>query len=334
MATGALDTNLLQTNKRGKQGDSPGSMAQGRIAVSRKKILKGVAYAAFFLWALVTFTVLKIPDSAVANFLLNTLNQNTPYQWQAEKISIGFFPSVHLKMEKLSMEPKFPGGGPPIHLDDAKIYPNPFLLIPFGGAPTFGGSFKTNAYKSLVTGSFGAGTNMSLKVETESLDLGKITPLTSMGVDLKGVVSALYLQLALPGQRLGMAEGEVQLKAKNVVFDPASLALPMALPVLNLGDVDVQGTVTRGQLKIDKFKLGSAGKDLEIQIPSGTVVLSDVMPNTRYELHLLIKPSATMEKAVPGVGAMLASFATVKPDGFYAMKLQGTLATPAFPMKD
>ena len=80
--------------------------------------------------------------------------------------------------------------------------------------------------------------------------------------------------------------------------------------------------------------MGGAGKDLDLQIPNGTVTLSDVSQNTRYDLHLLLKPSGAIEKAVPGMSSLLATWSTPKPDGYFAMKLQGSLAAPAFPTKE
>lgn len=335
MATSdALDTNLLQT-KRGRATE-PQSPADPVVAAAarRKRVLKVIAYAVFFFWSLVTFTLLKIPDSVVANFLLNTLNQNTPYQWQAEKIGIGFFPWPHLNMEKLDLEPKFPGAGPELRIDEVRVYPNPFALIPIGGAPAFGGSFRAEAYHATVKGSFATGKDVSLRIETaDGVDLAKIAPLASR-VDLKGNVTNLDFRIYLPNQRVGNSDGEVTLKAKNIQLDPSSLGLPVVLPLLNLGDVDIQGTLARGALKIEKFKIGGPGKDLDITIPNGTVNLSDVTPNTRYDLHVQLKPSPAIEKAVPGLASMLQMWSTVKPDGSYAMRIQGTLAAPGFPAKD
>lgn len=331
MATDALDPNLLRSSKSGAKAATP-SEVPAHNPSRRKEILKMLAYAGFFLWALVFFTMLKVPDSVVTNFLLNTLNQNTPYQWQAERISLGFFPLPHLRLDKLNLEPKF-GVGVPIALDEVKIYPNPFSLIPIGGSAAFGGSFRAEAYKAVVKGSFSSGANLSLRIDTDSVDLSKVTPIARSGVDLKGSIANLHFQITLPSQRLANADGELDLKGKNMVFDPGSLSLPMTLPILNLGDVAVQAQIQRGQVKIEKFKIGAAGKDLDVLV-NGTVNLADVTPNTRYDLHVQLKPSAAIKAAVPGIESMLGNFATLKPDGYYAMRIQGTLSAPAFPAKD
>ena len=329
MATDALDPNLLRSARGGAK---PAAIPEPLPAADRRKrILKVIAYAAFFLTSVVAFTMLKVPDSVVTNFLLNTLNQNTPYQWQAERISLGFFPLPHLTLEKLNLEPKF--GGAAIALDEVRIYPNPFLMIPIGGPAAAGGSFRAEAYKAVVKGSFSSGANLSLKIDTDSVDLSKVTPLARSGIDLKGKLATLHFQITLPSQRVANADGEAELKGKDMVLDPSSLALPIALPILNLGDVDVVTQIQRGQVKIEKFKVGSAGKDLDMQI-TGTVNLSDIAQNTRYDLHVLLKPSATMKVAVPQIESMLGTWATLKPDGYSAMRIQGSMNAPAFPTKD
>lgn len=325
----SLDTNLLQSAKR--RVDAP---PESDAAIRRKNIFKKVAYAIFFFWALVFFTVLKVPDSLITNSILNSLNQNTPYQWQAETVGLKFFPLPHLRFEKLALEPKIIGAGLPLSLDELRIYPNPFSLIPLWGGSSFGGSFRAAAYKGVLSGSMYMGGSSSIRLETDSLDLAQITPLVNAGIDVKGIVSSLAMKLSLPNQRMSLADGDITLKGKNFFVDPASFQTGFVLPILNLGDVDVQATARRGQVKIEKFKVGGSGKDLEVQITSGTIILADVSLNTRYELHLKIKPAPAIQTTVPGLVAMLESMATKQADGFYAMKLQGTLGSPGFPAKD
>jgi type II secretion system protein N len=313
MATEALDTNLLQSSKRPKPGDSAAGETPGQRR--KKKILKGLAYAFFFLVSLFFFTLLKIPDSAVANFLLNYANANAPgYSVQAEKVAVRFFPLPHLELEKLALDPRFPGAGLPLAFDKLSLYPNPLLGL--------GTSFTANAYSATINGS--ASMN-SLKIQSSGLELGKFTPLSQAKLDIKGLISSLVVQLSMENRRLATADGEIKLQGKNFVFDPSSLGLPMPLPVLNLGDIDVQGTANNGVVKIEKFKVGSPGKDLELQIATGTITLSDVMLNTRYDLHLLIKPSPAFEAAAKDLTSMLTVMATKRTDGFYGIKLAGTM---------
>lgn len=313
MVSETLDTSLLPSSKKAKPD---GGAAPTPAASRKKRILKGLAYAAFFFASLVFFTVVKIPNSAIANYLLNYANRaSTSYNFQAEKIAVRFFPLPHLEVANLAMEPRFPGAGVPVALEEVKLYPNPLVGL--------GASFRATGYRNSIRG---AASPSSFKLEGESVDLAKLTPLADLGLDLKGLLSSLYVQLSMSGQRVSTADGEVRIVGKNIVFDPTNFGLPVPLPVLQLGDLELQGTATNGQVKIDKLKLGSPGKDIEIQVPSGTLTLSDVALNTRYDLHVIIKPSPAIEKAVPLLPSMLSAMATKRPDGFFGIKLAGTFA--------
>lgn len=327
----ALDTSLLSTPKRGKSEAAPAVNAP----TSRgKQALKIAAYAGFFLASLSLFTFLKVPDAVVANSLLNFLNRSTAYRWQAEKVAVGFFPLPHLVAEKLSLEPKLRGAGLPLHFDSLKVRPSPLSFLPSGRGPSFGVSFEAEAYKAKLTGFVSGTATTRLELATNGLDLAKVTPLSQDGQNLKGMITSLVLKLAMEGERLSTASGELKATARNVSLDPAMFQLPMPLPVLDLGPLEAQGALTRGQLRIEKLNVGAPGKDLELRITSGTVTLSDALPNTRYDLKVLLKPSDVIEKAIPGAAALLGSMATKRPDGFYSMRLTGTLASPAFPQKE
>jgi type II secretion system protein N len=295
MAANSLDPSLLASAKKPKpkaKGPADGGGAPVVVDPRAKRILKIAAYIAIFCSSLVFFTILKIPDSVVANVALNALNTQTPYRWQAEKIGLAFFLTPHIYFEKLNLEPQAPDGLA-FALTELRIYPNPFSLLPIGGPPALGGSFKADAYSARFTGSFTAGASISLKLETENTDLAKLTPLSEAGLNIKGIAKSLYLKLTMPNQRLSGSDGQVQLSGKNLVFDPGPLALPMALPILNLGDVEIRGTISHGQLKIEKFQVGGAKGDLEVQA-SGTITLSDMLALTRLDIHLRVKPCSAM----------------------------------------
>jgi type II secretion system protein N len=328
----AFDTNLVRTSKSASKNAAKEPVIAPKTK-SNKGFLKKLAYVLIFLWALVTFTLVKIPDTLVTNVVLNNLNQNTPYQWQAERIGIGLFPAPHLQMLKLSLDPKNPGAGPALQVDELRIYPNPLSLIPIGGGVALGGSFRAEAYKAVLHGSFSMGKNISFRVYADSVDLSKISPLVAY-MPTKGNIQSLDVSLSMPGQKLSNANGKIDIAAKNVQVDPSNLGLPVVLPLLSVGDVNVEGTLTHGQLKVEKFKVGGSGKDLDLQIPNGQVTLADVAMATRYDLHVQLKPSAALEKAVPGFGSTIGVFATQKPDGYYATRIQGTLGSPGFPVRE
>ncbi|MGZ3694014.1 MAG: type II secretion system protein GspN [Bdellovibrionota bacterium] len=331
MPVDTLDTNLLSS--RGKRKSSE-DLPEEPIAPAtpRKKAMKLAAYCVIFLVSLIFFMIMKIPDSTVTNLTLAQLNANTPYNWRADKVGFRLFFLPHLVFEKLELEPKFQAGGG-FSVATMKIYPGLLSLIPMGGAPNFRGSFSAEAYQGNFSGSFALGNNSAFSTEVENLDLAKFTPLSQAGVDLKGVITSLVADLTMESQRLSRSDGTVRASGKNIVFDPGSLQLPIAVPIMDLGPLEFQAKILRGKLKIEKLQAGGPTKDLELRI-EGDVQLSEPINFSRLDLHLRLKPSDKIMRAIPALQGMLTSLAAKRADGFYGMKLSGTLAAMGLPQPD
>lgn len=332
MPVDSLDTNLLSTGRRAKSDvDAP---AEAAAPVNRRnQILKALAYTLIFLLALIIFMIVKLPDSVVSNFTMRALNQNTPYNFRADRISFHTFLLPHLSFEKLELEPKFPtGDGGSISIDSMNVYPSILSLIPTGSTPTVRGSFSADAYKGAFSGSFALGQNTDLSLKVDSLDLSKVKPLSQAGLDLKGIITSLALNIVMENQRLSRSDGDIRMSGKNIIFDPASLQLPLPIPVLDLGSADIQARIVKGKLHLDKFQVG-AGKDLELKA-EGDIQLAEPMNYSRLDLRLRLKPSDKLLQAIPALQGMLTSLAAKRADGYYGMKVSGTLSAMGLPQPD
>ncbi|MGE3262800.1 MAG: type II secretion system protein GspN [Bacteriovoracia bacterium] len=329
MAVDTLDTNLLSS--RGKKSEA--TPTEPAAPVSRgKKAMKIAAYVLIFLVALLFFMIMKVPDSAVTNLTLTQLNLNTPYNWRADKVGFRLFFLPHLVFEKLELEPKFQiGSGASI--TKMQIYPSLLSLIPSGPTPNFRGSFSAEAYKGNFSGSFSLGSNTDVSLQVENLDLASFTPLSQAGIDLKGVLTSLITDLSLEGQRLSKGDGTIRAAGKNIVLDPASLQLPVALPILDLGPLEIQAKLLRGKLLLEKVQLGGPTKDLELRV-EGNIQLAEPVNYSRLDLRLRLKPSDRLLRALPTLQSMLDSLAAKRSDGFYGMKLAGSIAAVGLPQPD
>jgi type II secretion system protein N len=330
MPVDTLDTNLLSS--RGKRPNSDDLPEAPATPITRqKKMLKIAAYVVIFFISLVIFMIMKIPDSAVTNITLTQLNSNTPYSWRADKVGFRFFFLPHLFFEKLELEPKFQVGTG-LSVTSMSLYPSILSLIPTGG-PNFRGSFSAEAYQGQFNGSFKLGNTTALDAEVENLDLAKFSPLSQSGIDMKGIITSLVADLTMESQKLSRSDGTIRGTGKNLVFDPASLQLPIALPVMDLGPMEFQAKILRGKMKIEKLQLGGPTKDLELRV-EGDIQLSEPTAYSRVDLHLRLKPSDKILRAVPSLQGMLTSLAAKRSDGFYGMKLSGTIAAMGIPQAD
>jgi type II secretion system protein N len=330
MPVDTLDTNLI-ASRAGKQAEAAPPLPATPVS-PRKKILKLLAYCLIFLVAFLFFVIMKIPDSMVTNLTLGQLNSNTPYSWRADRVGFRVFFLPHLTFEKLELEPKF-GVGTSLSVASMNIYPSLLSLIPSGKAPSFRGSFSAEAYQGQFSGNFTLGTDVALAANVANLDLAKLTPLAQSGLDLRGMITSLVADLTMEAQKLSRAGGTVHLLAKNLVFDPASLQLPIAIPILDLGPAEIQGKILRGKLKLEKVTIGNATKDLELRV-EGDIQLAEPVNFSRVDLHLRLKPSDKLLKALPSLQGMLTSLAAKRADGFYGMKLSGSFAAMGIPQPD
>jgi len=328
----AIDASFLSTPSREDAGNeilTPVSPAPNRL----RKGLKLLAYAAIFLAALILFTVLKLPDALVANSVLNSLNTNTPYRWQAEKISARFFLLPHLDTEKLTLEGKGMSTMPPVVFDTLKLYPSLLSFIPWAGSVNPKLSFDGTAYGANVKGSARTGTNLSLDLNASNVNLAKVTPLSQAGIDLQGLLNKVSADFDIENNDLSKAEGTVEISGKNFVLDPAALQIPMALPVMDLGNVEIRGKADKGKFKIEHFQIGGAGKDLEIRI-TGEITLQKNALFSPANLRVVLKPSKKVLEAVPSIQGLLGTLATPQADGYYAMRFTGTLGNLGLPRPD
>lgn len=332
MDAGSLDPNLLATGKR------PKGAAENVVAPvpnsRRRRVLKGIAYLTIFFLSFSFFLLWKIPGGLVTNFVLQKINEAGPYRVDAQKVELHFLLVPHIEFESMQLSPKYPNTGMSFDLDNLKLYPSFRMLGSLlTGAPAMKASFLADAYKATWSGAVSLGDDIDFGLDAENIDFTKLTPLLNAGIELKGVIRKLAVDLTMAGQKLARADGDIQMSGSGFQVDPAAFQIPMALPILNLGAAEIQGKLTNGRLQFQKAQVGGPGSDLELRL-EGEVQLADPLPYSRMNLRLRLKFSEKLKKAVPTLEGMLGMVAAKRPDGFYGAKLSGTLANPGLPTPD
>jgi type II secretion system protein N len=325
MAVDTLDPNLLASGKKATPPPLNAPRTRGQ------KAAKMAAYVGIFLAAFLFFFYLKTPSSLVQGIVLNTLNQGGAMQWQADSVSSRILLLPHINAENLSVS-STRDAFPTFSFDEIRIFPSLFSLVPWTGHMNPAFSFDGTAYKAKFSGKAWPNTP-ALYLTLENLDLTQLTPLVENGAHMKGVVSDLNADVSLDGNRLSHASGTVALKGKNFVVDPSAFQLPLPLPILDLGALDIQARADKGKVTLEKVSVGSPGRDLEVRA-SGTIQLSDNIQFSRMDLHLRLKPSPKILAAMPSLKTMLETVAALQGDGFYATRLSGTFAQPGLPQPD
>jgi type II secretion system protein N len=336
MQSDSLDPSLLATGKKAKlpPGQAPAPAAISMPISRRRRILKRAAYVFLFLFSLIFFLLLKIPSGFITNIALQQINAVSPLQAEAQNIGLRFFLLPHLRVEKLELSPRFPDTGNPIVVDQLSLYPSfKALLMALSGKPGAAASFDMDAYKANISGSFAMSQATNLDLKVKDLDLAKFTPLIEAGFELQGVIQKLSLDLAMEAQKLSRADGEIHLSGKNFRLDPAAFQIPMVMPILDLGSVEIHGKLQKGKLRLEKLQVGDATKDMEVRV-EGEIQLAEPLSFSRVDLKVKVKPADRIKKAMPTLEGMLGMVGAKKADGFYAMKVSGVATQPMLPTPD
>jgi len=328
MTADTLDTNLLSSGRKraNAEANTPPPVTRS------KKIFKFLGYSSLFLSFFLFFIFLKLPSSLLQSLIMGALNQpGNPLQWQADQVKITFFPLPGISLTSLSTPGNFQI--PPLSFDEITLRPSFLSLIPITGSfsPSIG--FQGKAYQFSFEGTVSPLNSPSLVLKAKDVDLMKLGPLREKGIELQGVLSEIDIDVSLPQNRLSQAEGKIAIKGKNFLVDPAALSLPVPLPILDTGAIQVEASILNGRASLRNSSLGAPGKDIQL-FANGDIQLNDRMENSKVDLRLRLKISDKIFTAMPALRQMLNTLATQQPDGFYAMKTSGTLERMNLPVPD
>lgn len=166
----------------------------------------------------------------------------------------------------------------------------------------------------------------SVRLKDQKLDLSKLSPLLPQ-VKLKGIVT-VDMKTILEGNSIN----ELNLKASSSNFEiPAQNIQGFSLPNLVLKDlfIDAQ-TKENNRLDIEKLIIGGTNQNSPIRANiNGNINLSQKnMLSSTLNLSSEISFSEELKEAIPLLEMMLENY-EIK-DGFYQIKIGGTVGAPSF----
>ncbi len=205
-------------------------------------------------------------------------------------------------------------------------------------------SFDVQAFGGRASGSYDThGTDKSIEVTLEDIDIGRIEPLTrTLGVPLQGRLGG-SVKLAMPDGKASKGSGSVSLEASDVAVGDgkAKIKGALALPTLTVGAVTLSGEARDGSLKITKLVAG--GKDVDVQ-GEGRILMRDLATESlceaqiRFKINDVYRAKSDVTKSLFGAPGTTApalfelADARIKQskraDGFYCWSLRGPLGKP------
>ena len=316
-----------------------------------KRIAPKIGYPLFYLVALIaclswTFPYDKLKERIVTTFNAGQRNSASPQELQIDELDSSWLTGVKAKGVKL-IAPAADPTKPPVEIkiDEARARISLLGLI-VGNKDV---SFRIDAFDGTIKGTYednGVGKDRNVDITFDGVDMGKIDAIAAnVGFPLDGKLFGT-LKLQLPEGKASKGNGTVNLEVRDMFAGTAKELTvktplgPFTLPRLKVGAFAVTGDAKDGILKLTK--IGASGGDVEVT-GDGRVQLREVATDAHLEVNLKFKINdgyrAKNDKTkllfgTPGgkdkpmleMDPRMAKSKTS--DGFYGLKIGGTLAKP------
>lgn len=291
-----------------------------------RRLLGWVGWLSLAFILMIVFTVLKLPEERVRNFIHGSIAsalsaQNMGYTAGQEKLAIGFGVSYVMKDVTLSLPPPAEA----VHIDEVTVAPAilPMILGKMGGKAWIrNGSGAISASFSLKKN------DLSLEIDSKAMDLGKL----GLVAALAGVKASALLNgtAELKGDLTSPSglEGRIQLDLSNLVVDAQSV-MGFGIPRIAVSEGKIDVLIEKSKASIRTLRLGKTGNaadDLKATL-TGEVVLAKQWPASTLNVKAAFELSQNLMKGL-NLPIDLILGGGKQPDGSYAYNLTGPVTSP------
>ena len=316
-----------------------------------RRLAPKVGYPLVYLLSLVLFLSWTFPYDKLKERIVTTFNAAqrgapNPQELQIDELDSSWLTGVKAKGVKL-ISPSAEPSKPPteIRVDEARARIS--LLGLLVGSKDV--SFGIDAFDGTIKGTFeddGAGKDRNIDLTFDGVDIGKIDAIAAnAGFPLEGKLFGT-LKLQLVEGKASKGNGAVNLEVRDMFAGTAkelTVKTPLGaftLPRLKVGNFAVTGDAKDGVLKLTK--IGASGGDVDVT-GDGRVQLREVATDAHLDVNLKFKINdayrnkndktkmlfgapGSKEKPMMDLDPRMAKSKTS--DGFYGLKVSGTLAKP------
>lgn len=309
-----------------------------------------IGYPLFYLFCFVvflswTFPYEKLKQRIVATFNAEQKGSSTPQELSIEELDSYFLTGLEATGVRLispSTDPK--KSNTSLLVDSARARISLLGLL-VGNKDV---NFSVDAFEGSAKGSFeDTGKARHIDVTFDGMELSNVSTITdSAGFPLAGKLFGT-IDLDLPEGKASKANGRINLEVRDMYAgDAKELKIttklgPFTLPRVKIGTFAVVGEAKDGVLKLSK--VGASGGDVDVS-GDGRIQLRERATDAHLDVNLKFKindgyrgkddktkllfgsPDGK-QKAMLDMDPVMSKAKT--PDGYYAMRIGGTLAKPA-----
>lgn len=286
-----------------------------------RKVLSFLSWSFLFLFLLILFTVIKMPQDRVHHYLMGTLNQQLSQmgmQIAADEGGIGFgsFLQYELKGIKLTKS----ATGKTLSLSEMTVSPALRGLV----EGKLGADFKIEEGSGLVEGSFfSKGEDIDGNIHLQGINLGRLGALPFFA-GMEGTAEIRGdIEFRGNSKSLSSMEGMTKLYLSRIRLDEQNF-MGFKIPAVTISDGSINTIISSGKMNLSDVHLGKIGGSDDLQfVTNGSLKLGKYVYDTDLDLKMKLGLSKPLLSAFSIIDMILGPMK--QPDGSYAFKLMGNI---------
>lgn len=289
-----------------------------------RKVLKFLGWSIFALLAMFFFTVIKLPEERVRNFIHGNIAaalapQGIAFSATEGKLRLGLGLSYVMKDVTLV----FPTGDT-ARVEEISISPS---LLPLLIGKRSGRAELRHGNGNLTARFSMRGNVLDASYRIQDLDIGKIGMSAIAGFKGGAIASGegnINGDLLAPPTMLG----DLKLDLKSIGVDAQNI-MGFSIPKVSISGAKMDVAIDKGKAQIKILRIGQAGAastdDIRANL-TGDVSLGKQWPQSALNIRVEFSLSPNVMKSFSLLDALLGP--GKQPDGSYVYKLGGTFASP------
>ena len=284
-----------------------------------KTIFKYSGYVAFGLFIFFFFTFLNFPYNKLKDRFFTQIEQQSGLAIDADELrttmTLGIvLTGVTVTHRTLDI--------PTIHIDHLKVSPSLLSLMTL--RPKIG--FQMGLKQGELSGFFQA---KGIQKQRFGLDMEEIQIKSDLikqqtNLDISGLLNG---DIEMEGnlQNIGSIEGTTQIRLNNFTIGKTAV-MNMGIPEIKLSKVVLDGNLKQQKFTVQKLELGGPTEDLEASAKGDIAVNPRNLMGSNLNLTLQFKISKKLQDEFAMFLPFIAN--SLGPDGFYRIKITGSLSAP------
>lgn len=302
--------------------NTAGETAEEQSPSPAKTWLKRILWSFFAVFCLLFFTLLKLPEDRIKNYIRGSIAsvlsaQGIGFSSSQEILSIGWGVSYVMKDVTLTVPP----AGEMVKIDQISVAPAIFPAL----TGKLGGKFWIKQGLGALHGAVSMkGNQVEADIDATGFELHKTGLLPALaGFQGNATISGKVLFVGDPNQPSSW-EGKINLDLKNVGLDPQNV-MGFSIPKVTVSQGKVDLLIDKSKLTIRTFQLGKAGNtadDLQATV-TGDLQLAKSWNASTVNIRTNFGLSPTILKSFAILDTLLG--AGKQPDGTYSFQFNGPM---------